>query len=328
LAFPSLNGQTLGLERVGGSLFPPGSASITLSGITNPFGSGATGTFLLRTTTNGQQPINSGTAPGVTITPGALGGSPSVTPTSLVTSASGRVTVSFDTGHNLPGDSTFRITFPAGFDVSGASFLSAFAPDGTYAIAVSGQTVTLTRSGGSVFAGTVLLTLTGIRNPGVTGTTGTFSIETTVAGGATIDTGTAPGVSITSPGALVNPAVAPASLVASAITNVDVSFSTTNPWPGDGKLTVEFPAGFDVSGTSLFSATGPDGFFLLVGVSGQVVTVQRIAGSSFTGSAVLTLGGIHNPASAGPTGGFPLATTTAAADGIDSGTAPGVTITP
>jgi subtilase family serine protease len=329
--FTSTSGQTLTLNRLGdGSAFM-GSASITFSGsfggIRNPGISGTTGTFSVSTTlTDGLTVVNSGTAPAVTITPGVLL-NPTVTPASLVAGAVNNVNLEFTSSNLWPGDGTFRVVFPAGFDVSGASLLGSSGPNGTFSIAVSGQTVTLTRiGGGDPFGGSASIALSGVRNPTASGTTGTFSFTTTTAGGAAIDTGTAPGVTLTT-GALTSPSVVPATLVASSITNVDVSFGTANPWPGDGMLLIDFPAGFDVSGASVVGETGPDGTFG-IGIAGQTVTLTRSGGSTFSGSASITLGGIQNPSATGTTGPFSLTTTLGGGSAIDVGTAAPVTITP
>jgi len=98
-------------------------------------------------------------------------------------------------------------------------------------------------------------------------------------------------------------------------------------WPADGMLVIDFPAGFDVSAASFFGVSGPNGTFT-VGVSGQTVTVTRSGGSTFAGSATITLGAIQNPGTTGTTGSFSLVTTTSTGGAIDTGTAPGVTITP
>ena len=194
--FSTMTGPTtLTLGRTGGSTYPPGSVSITLTGIRNPPETGATGTFSLTTTTLRGVPIDSGTAPGVTLSPGTLAG-PSVTPNSLVAGSIGSVTVGFFTAESWPGDGMLHVDFPAGFDVSGASFVDASGPNGTFGSSVSGQTVTVTRSG-STFAGSASIVLGGIQNPSTTGTTASFTLTTTNGAGGTIDTGTAPGVTIT-----------------------------------------------------------------------------------------------------------------------------------
>jgi hypothetical protein len=191
-------GQTVTLTRSAGTTAPASSTpSITLGGITNPPVSGTTGTYLLATTTTTGADIDQGTAPGTTIAPGALTGA-SVTPDTTVAGATGNVVVSFTTSNAWPANGKLVVTFPAGFDVSGASFVTASGVDGTFGTAVAGQAVTLTRSGGTAAPGdsTPSITIGGITNPAVSGTTGSYGLDTTTSTGAAIDHGTAPGTTI------------------------------------------------------------------------------------------------------------------------------------
>jgi hypothetical protein len=169
-----------------------------LTGIRNPPVSGVTGAFSLATTPAFAQPaINTGTVPGITLNPGTLPNS-NVMPASFTAGATGNVTVGFDTNNPWPFDGTIRIDFPAGFDVSGATFVTASGPNGAFSSSVSGQTVTVTRNGGgSTFQGTgVSLVLGPIQNPAA-GTTGDFTLTLAAGGGAAIDIGTVPGVTLT-----------------------------------------------------------------------------------------------------------------------------------
>jgi Ca2+-binding RTX toxin-like protein len=133
-----------------------------------------------------------------------------VTPASLVPGATGKVTVAITTTQAVPANGTVRITFPAGFDLSGVAAAVTFGGtdpfDGTGSVNVSGQTVVVTRSGGTASpAGSRTITLSGITNPGAAGPTGTFGIATTNATPADLETGTAAAVTLVSPAPPVTP---------------------------------------------------------------------------------------------------------------------------
>src|SRR6266568_3609135 len=142
--------------------------------------SGATVTYVLSFPTRRTAKIDQGTAPGVTITAGALS-SVAVTPASLTAGATGNVTISFTNSNAWPANGKLVVTFPAGFDVSAVTAGAITGADGTATAAVAGQTVTVTRAGGATTTGggtAVSITLGGTRNPQVSGTTGTFSLST------------------------------------------------------------------------------------------------------------------------------------------------------
>jgi subtilase family serine protease len=254
----------------------------------------------------------------------------SLVPSTLTAGDTGTITIGFTTTDPWPAGGELQVIFPAGFDPFFVFFVGATGPDGTFITPnANGQTVRLPRTDGSTFLpGSVSITLGGIRNPPVSGTTGSFSLATTATfGGQPINTASVPGVTLT-PGALRNPSVMPVSFVAGATGNVSVGFDTNNPWPFDGTIAIDFPTGFDVSAATFETATGPPGAFA-IDVSGQTVTLTRSGGFTYQGTGVnLVLGGIQNPAAAGTTGSFTLTLTDGGGAAIDLGTAPGVALTP
>lgn len=91
----------------------------------------------------------------------------------------------------------------------------------------------------------------------------------------------------------------PASVVAGTTTSYTLAFRTTKTIANSGKLTIEFPAGFDVSGASFTSWTGFDGTQNL-SVAGQVITITRTSGTNATaGLKNLVLGNIVNHSTLG-----------------------------
>ena len=145
-----VSGQTVTVTRTGGTtLLATETGSVVLGNITNPPGSGSTGTYTIRTTTAGDVTIDEdGAVTADTITVGALT-STDVEPASLAAAATGNVTVSFTTTNALTNSGKIVVIFPAGFDVSAVTFDSVGdSLDGTATVAVVGQTVTVTRTGG------------------------------------------------------------------------------------------------------------------------------------------------------------------------------------
>ena len=67
----------------------------------------------------------------------------------------------------------------------------------------------------------------------------------------------------------------------SASTTATITFTICKPLPADGKVSIDFPTGFDVSGAAVDSATGMDGG-TSVAVTGDDVVVARDG----TGAAV------------------------------------------
>ena len=274
-----------------------------------------------------QQTVNSGA---LTLT--------DVEPESLVAGAVGDVNVSFTLTNPWPADGTVVITFPAGFSLNsggdtgiegaGTSF------DGSVTVSVTGQTVTITRSndGTEVAGGTAItLELTNIKNPTVTGSTGTYSIKTTDSSDATIDQDTSVSADTITTGALTSTDVEPESLVAGAVGDANVSFTLANPWPADGTVVI-FPAGFTLNSggdTGIGGAgTSFDGS-VTVSVTGQTVTLTRSNdGTEVAGGTAVTLEltNVKNPTDSGSTGTFSIKTTDSSGTTIDQATVGSVTI--
>ncbi len=130
---------------------------------------------------------------------GALSGV-TVTPANLEANHTSANTIVFTTASALASNGKVRITFPAGFNVASVTTAtSASDLNGSFAVSVSGQDVTITRSGGTNFTagGTVDdLVLNGVVNPVAVGLTGTFTVSTLDSANNIIDTGSAPGVTI------------------------------------------------------------------------------------------------------------------------------------
>ncbi|MEW5920171.1 MAG: stalk domain-containing protein [Bacillota bacterium] len=113
------------------------------------------------------------------------------TPASTIIGDTTGYAVGFTTATALPADGKIKITFPAGFNVAGATLISVSGPDGTFAAAVAAQTITITRSGGTAFApGAVTVALGNIVN-NLTAGAYTVNVETTTSADVNIDSPTA-----------------------------------------------------------------------------------------------------------------------------------------
>jgi len=142
-----------------------------------------------------------------------------VQPASLVAGSTNQVTISFTPSGtpagDIPVDGKIKVTFGAGYDLSGvgAAAGTCATMDGTFVTSVAGQVVTITRQGdGTIELGNTAQTCTinTIVNPGVSGTTGTYTIETTTTGDVQIDIDAAVSADTITAGALTATNVAPA----------------------------------------------------------------------------------------------------------------------
>lgn len=134
---------------------------------------------------------------------------------------------------------------------------------------------------------------------------------------------------IFSVGAMTSATVSLASSTASAPTDATISFTSAHFIPSDGKIIVDFPAGFDLSGISGASSAGDIDGSLAVGVTGQSVTLTRSGGTAIAAATAiddLIIANVINPASDGVTGSFTLSSTTSSDAIIDTATAAGATI--
>lgn len=122
----------------------------------------------------------------------------------------------------------------------------------------------------------------------------------------------------------------PATQIDSTRESVTISFTPTTSLPGDGKIVITFPTGFDLSGTApnepaataVTGGLGTDASDLTCVDAGQVMTCTRGGGGSATTAAsTITISNIVNPASTTSTGTFLIETLTSADAPLDVGTA-------
>ncbi len=270
----------------------------------------------------------------------------SVSPTLLLAGAAGNVTVAFTSPHGIPNNGTIRVTFPVGFGLGVASTVqnpriasNLAGMTGFWTItSVAGQVLTLTQSQGfSTASGPISFSIPGISNPQTSGLTGAFAIATTDGSNNPVDINPCVSGVTLMPGVLTGMAVQPISLVANAVSNVQAYFTTVNPLPANGKVSIDFPAGgyagFDLSNVPLTSQPATADFGLDGGVTVAVDTSEgrnRImisrdgTGTAAAGGTAirLTIRGIKDPSATGTLiGGFAITTRDSGDNTIDQNTA-------
>lgn len=235
-----------------------------------------------------------------------------VQPGNLVQNNRTTASATFTTAVTLPSTGKVKITFPVGYDVSGVTSGACSTLNGALSTSISGQTITLTRdgSGSAELAGAQTCTLTGVKNPSATGASGTYIIQITDANDTILDQDIAVASdTIIAPGTIITANVQPENQVEGAISLQTISYTSLNSLPADGRIQVEFPAGYDVSGAyAPTCSTMDDGFS--VTTTGQIVTILR--GGSGTaqaaGAETCTIRGIKAPPAGTPAGTYQIRT--------------------
>ncbi len=220
----------------------------------------------------------------------------------LAGGTNGSVTLTFTNQTSLSSGNEIAITFPSGFDVSGAGINGgstvATGSDPTVE-GVSGQVVTLNVHD-SLPAGSQTIVLTGIDNPTSTASGLSLTVVSQANNGsATIDQADATPVTFLVRAHLNLTATSLDNSFTNATGVTDtVTFTTITQLDSSDEIVIDFPTGFDVSGAAIDASTAATGSDpTLEGVSGQIVTLN-VPDTWTGGSQTIVLTGIDNPSSA------------------------------
>lgn len=301
-----------------------GPIAITLTNVRNPSVSGAnviTPTLLTKSATGIDR--DEGSA-GVTIDPGAI--SPvTITPTNAAKSATTSYVFGLTTTNTWPADGKLEIVFPGAYTITNAlsADVSGSGVSGTFGATKSGTTVTVTRSGGTAWAGGAkTVTLAGITNPSTSGVTAAFTVRTTDNALRVIDTANPAGVTITS--TLDSVSITPDSFQVGAVTKYTFVFIPNSAWTA-GNLLVTFPAGYDATGATMVTSSPTPAACLgapptVASATATAVVISKTSATDCAGgSRTVALSGIRNPGTAGATGAIVLATRDASNNVLDQG---------
>lgn len=193
----SIASNVVTFTRSGGTSSAAGAKSFTLSFVQNPDTAGSTGTYQIVTTDSADAVLDQdlAVAASTIANPGALTAT-SVTPASTTASATGNVDAAFTLVGAWPADGKLKLTFPTSlgngftFNSGGSTTASCTAGcDGSLAVGIASNVVTLTRSAGTQTGASTACTvrITNVQNPNTAGSTGTFAIQTQSSNSNVID---------------------------------------------------------------------------------------------------------------------------------------------
>ena len=175
-----------------------------------------------------------------------------------------------------------------------------------------GSAVVMTLSAG-IYTASYTITTSSTSGTGLTA-----SVKATDDAGNSTTTDTA---ALQVAGQMATASVDPASLVAGVTGNVDVSFTTINAIPSDGKIEVTFPSGFTLdseSSTTASSDTINGDLSAATDTINNIVTVTRSGGTEeIAGDEVITLSYVRNPTATGTSGSYALETQNSNSETID-----------
>lgn len=244
--------------------------------------------------------------------------SPFVSLSSAVASTTANYSIRFNIQRSIPKDGKILVEFPAGFGISGATLASANGYDSTATASISGQVITITRSGlgnATNAVQAIELTINGVTNHATPGDIYQLKVKTVDAASTTID-GDMPSVpfNIVAAGSAKFGQlslvlrdynyIVPWNPKVSATTSYGIRFYSTVAIPSAGSLEITFPAEVNISGAALSkfrifnAATDMDGT-TTASVSGQKLTIQRSGGTQVAANnhVYALLNNIVNPSS-------------------------------
>ncbi|MCX6024227.1 MAG: hypothetical protein NTZ05_21350, partial [Chloroflexi bacterium] len=269
------------------------------------------------------------------VNPAPLSGT-SVTLSNNAAGAVNSLTANFQTANPWPDSGRLVVLLPTGlgsWTLPGAgTTLSASSPTaniGALTVTSSANKLIVQRVGGGTISGTFSVTIANVQNPlspGLgaamgnyklcTGNTTFDTTDCTLGGtttGAVIDFTAAAGTTLTNSGGLSVVSISQTSVNTGAGANYTFNFTPSQSWPANGRFVAVFPAGYTISSGSPPVATfGSANGGLTVSVTGTTVSVTRTGtGTAIAAATAVSLtltGGITNPATAGASGSFSLAT--------------------
>jgi hypothetical protein len=153
--------------------------------------------------------------------------SSTITHASLLAGATSNTTVAITTGDDIPVDGDIKVTFPDGFDISGAAYVSGNTGS---TVSVLNQVLTINLGTAVSAEGTESVVVSGIKNPLFIGSTGAYTITTYDDSDAQLDTATASANTLTAPALTIS------TPSASGIT-VTVGQSYDITWSSGGEIT-------------------------------------------------------------------------------------------
>lgn len=298
--------------------------AMTCSNVINPSGSGQTESFQLSVTSSSSIVVAT-IASGVYVTILTVGSltSPTVSLSSDLRYATASLTLSFTATNSIAADGLIQVTYPADFTLSSATTSTSSTIDGSFAVTVVGQVVTVTRSGGTATSAGASLSiiLSSNTNPAVEGTTATFQINTQTASGTIVDQ-TLAGLSVTisSTATLPSLSVSLSRTEYGAIGDITITFTARTAIPSDGLILLTLPSGFSFPTGYTQTASSPssssntlDGTFA-VSTSGSVLTMTRSDGTNsiVDNEYVIVVTNIQSTTTVGVTSTFGISIATAA----------------
>jgi len=191
----SIADQVVTLTRSGGTQASVGAHNITLTYIKNPTAGGATNTYTIQTNTSSNDTstgkIDYNNAVAASFINGYLS-SASIAHVSYIAGATSNTTIAFTTVNAISANGTIEVDFPSSYDLSGTlAYVSNTGVTGTSITpsVTNGNTLVITLgSNTSISANTaVSIVISGIKNPSLLGSTGTYTIRTKSSAGALID---------------------------------------------------------------------------------------------------------------------------------------------
>jgi hypothetical protein len=294
--------------------------SFVIPNIKNP-GAQTTEAYALVTKDSTGTSLDEGSIAGKVIQAGSLSGL-SVSAASykvMGTSETTTYTFNFTCQHSIPVNGYIRLGLDADYSIDNVVNQSP-----QYLIAAKGADYLLIKTT-QERTGDCSIQLSGIRNPGYVQTTDSFTLSTQLPSQQNIDTGTIPGVAVTS-GALTGLSVTAANLKIFETSAYTFRFTAEHPIAVGGKVAITLDPDYNLTLVNPSDVSGNTG--ATVAVNGTILTVTLGEQVFASNEVSLVISNITNPSYVKTSADFGIKTATSDDGLIDQGSAGGLTLEP
>ena len=293
---------------------------IYIDGIKNPGSTQTTDNYTIETedtSANSYADIDTGVAPGNTITVGDLTGV-SVEAASTKAGDTTSYTIGFTTTSLVPVNGDVEVTFDSDYDLTGT--LAVESGNSGATVSDSGDTLIINLGTQIEASSAASIVVSGIVNPSVTGQVDNNIVTTENDEDNDIDTGTATGETITT-NDLTDESVTALSYTASATTTYTFAFTTFNPVLNDGFIRITFDSDYNIVSAAYDASSNIDGN--IVSTTSNILLINLDESLTAEQSVSVVITGIVNPEANQTTDGYVIQTENPSQTAIDAVTADG-----